>query len=68
MIPGEPFLKSYFPGHNVDRFLYFISGFTIAVITKGPNFYLPNSHSRDYRGICVPDGTPVMSRFPDQLK
>ena len=65
LIPGDPFLRTYVPGHNVDDFLLFISGFTIAVITKGPNFYLFDSHSRDHRGLSVPDGTSVLLRFKD---
>ena len=65
LIPRDPFLRMYVPGHNVDEFLLFISGFTIAVITKGPNFYLFDSHSRDYRGSSVPDGNSVLLRFKD---
>ena len=65
LIPGDPFLRTYVPGHNVDDFLLFISGFTIAVITKGPNFYLFDSHSRDHRGLSVPHGTSVLLRFKD---
>ena len=33
LIPGDPFLRTYVPSHNVDGFLLFISGFAIAVIT-----------------------------------
>ena len=65
LIPGDPFLGTYVPGHNVDGFLFFISGFTIAVITKRPNFYLFDSHSRDHRGLRVPDGTSVLLRLKD---
>ena len=65
LMPGDPFLRTYVPGHNVDGFLLFLSGFTIAVITKGPNFYVFDSHSRDFRGLSVPDGTSVLLRFRD---
>ena len=69
MIPGDPFLRTYVPGHNVDDGLFlFISGFTMAVITKGPNFYLFDSYSRDHRELSVLDGTSVLLRFRDLLE
>ena len=49
LTPADPFLRTYVPGRNVDGFLLSISGFTIAAITKGPNFYLFDSHSGDHR-------------------
>ena len=69
MIPGDPFLRTYVPGHNVDDgLLLFINGFTIAVFTKRPKFYLFDSHSRDHRGLSAPDGTSVLLRFKDLLE
>ena len=65
MIPADPFLRTYVPGRNVDGFLLFISGFTIAAISKGPNFYLFDSHSRDHRRLSVSNGTSVLFRFKD---
>ena len=63
LITGDPFLRTFVPSHKDDGVLLFISDFTIAVITKGPNFYLFDSHSCDHRGLSVPDGT--FGTFPD---
>ena len=65
LIPADPFLRTYVPGRNVDGFLLSISGFTIAAISKGPNFYLFDSHSRDHRRLSVSNGTSVLLRFKD---
>jgi len=44
-------------------FLMIISGYTIAVFKKSCYFYLFDSHSRDERGLTVPDGKSCLLKF-----
>ena len=69
LVQDFPFLRSLncFEnlGINEIKCLMFIEGFTIAIFCPVDtlNVYVFDSHSRDLRGLSVPDGTSVLLQF-----
>ena len=61
----DPFLRSQFLDRNSFHVLMIISGVTISIFKCESNnvIYLFDSHSRNARGLLIPDGTSCLLSF-----
>ena len=53
---GDPFLRNIIPNSDNVLFLFFMGGNTTAIISLQNFFSVFDSHSRDERGLNIPNG------------
>ena len=60
---GDPFLRNIIPNSDNVLFLLFMGGNTTAIMSLQNFFYVFDSHSRDERGLNIPNGRSVLLMF-----
>ena len=60
---GDPFLRNIIPNSDNVLFLLFMGGNTTAIMSLQNFFYVFDSHSRDERGLNIPNGRSVLLKF-----
>ena len=59
----DPFLRNIIPGSDNVLFLLIMGGNTTAIMSLQNFFYVFDSHSRDERGLNIPNGRSVLLKF-----